>query len=58
MPGKYLTKKIIAKHGTDKIFCINLVGYWRLIYTIIGDETKIIYFRFRICKSQRLQQTI
>ena len=44
VPRKYLTKKVIAKYGTDKIFRVNLVGYWRLIYTIIGDETKIIAF--------------
>lgn len=44
IPRKYLSKKIIDKYGTDKIFRIELVGYWRLLYTVVGDETRIIAF--------------
>jgi aromatic ring-opening dioxygenase LigB subunit len=44
IPRKYLTKKAIAKYGTDKILRVELVGYWRLLYTLIGDEAKIIAF--------------
>ena len=42
IPRKYLSKKIIDKYGTDKIFRIELVGYWRLLYTVVGDEAQII----------------
>ncbi len=42
IPRKYLSKATINKYGTDKIFRVGLVGYWRLLYTIIGDEVKII----------------
>src|SRR5690606_4964426 len=44
IPQKYLTKKLVSLYGTNKIFRIELVGYWRLLYTIIGEETKIIAF--------------
>lgn len=44
IPRKYLTKKSIQKYGTDKIFRIELVGYWRMLYTLIGDEAKIVAF--------------
>ena len=44
IPRKYLTKKVLNKYGTDKIFRVELVGYWRLLYTVIGDEAKIIAF--------------
>ena len=44
IPRKYLTKKAINKYGTDKIFRIELVGYWRLLYTVIGEEARIIAF--------------
>jgi len=44
VPRKYLTKKIIDKYGTDKIFRLDLVGYWRLLYTVVGDEAQIIAF--------------
>jgi hypothetical protein len=44
IPKKYITKSIINRYGTDKILRAELVGYWRLLYTIIGDEVKIIAF--------------
>ncbi len=44
IPKKYITKEIIKKYGTDKILRVELIGYWRLLYTLIGDEIKIIAF--------------
>lgn len=44
IPKKYITKAAIQKYGSDKILRVELVGYWRLLYTIIGDEVKIIAF--------------
>jgi len=44
IPRKYISKITIEKYGTDKIFRVELVGYWRLLYTLIGDEVKIIAF--------------
>lgn len=44
IPRKYLTKKVIIKYGTNKIFRVELVGYWRMLYTLIGDEAKIVAF--------------
>ncbi len=44
VPRKYLSKQIIAEYGTDKIFRVELVGYWRMLYTVIGEETRIIAF--------------
>ncbi|PIN70781.1 hypothetical protein COV93_00105 [Candidatus Woesearchaeota archaeon CG11_big_fil_rev_8_21_14_0_20_43_8] len=38
IPRKYISKKTIAKYGTDKIFRVELVGFWRLLYTIAGDK--------------------
>ncbi len=44
IPRKYLSKGVVRRYGTDKILRIELVGYWRLLYTLIGDEVKIIAF--------------
>jgi aromatic ring-opening dioxygenase LigB subunit len=44
IPQKYLTTKVISLYGTNKIFRIELVGYWRLLYTVVGEETRIIAF--------------
>ncbi len=44
IPRKYLTKKTIERYGTDKILRVELIGFWRLLYTLIGDEARIIAF--------------
>ena len=44
IPRKYIPKALINKYGTDRLWKIDLVGYWRLIYTITGDEIKIVAF--------------
>ena len=44
IPRKYLSKGVMNSYGTAKIFRVELVGCWRLLYTVIGDETKIIAF--------------
>ena len=41
---KYFSNVVIEKYGTDRIFRVELVGYWRLLYTVVGDEAKIIAF--------------
>jgi len=41
IPREYITKAVIRRYGTDKILRVELAGYWRLLYTIIGDEIKI-----------------
>ena len=44
VPKKYLSKGVVDRYGTDKIFRTELVGYWRLLYTLIGDEVSIVAF--------------
>ena len=44
IPRKYLTKQAIERYGTDRIFRLELVGYWRLLYTVVGTEAEIIAF--------------
>ena len=44
IPRKNISKGVVNRYGTDKILRVELVGYWRLLYTLIGDEVKIIAF--------------
>jgi len=44
IPRKYISKATFKRYGTDKILRVELVGYWRLLYTLIGDDVKIIAF--------------
>lgn len=41
---KIISKALVKKYGTDRLYRSELVGFWRLIYTIVGDEIKIIAF--------------
>jgi hypothetical protein len=44
IPRKYIPKTLADRYKTDRLWKIDLVGYWRLIYTITGDEVKVIAF--------------
>jgi len=44
IPKKYISKSLAERYGTNKIFRTELTGYWRLLYTLIGDEIKIVAF--------------
>lgn len=44
IPRKYISRGVVERYGTDKIFRVELVGFWRLLYTLIGDEIKIVAF--------------
>ena len=44
IPRNIIPTRAIDRYGTDRLWKIDLVGYWRLIYTITGDEVKIITF--------------
>ena len=35
------TKK---RYGTDRLWKMNLAGYWRMIYTLTGDQLRVISF--------------
>lgn len=50
---KKITKKAITKYGTDKLFRMELVGYWRLLYTVIGCEDKIIVLIFEYMSHEK-----
>jgi hypothetical protein len=42
IPRKYISKGVVERYGTSKIFRVELTGYWRLLYTLIGDEVSIV----------------
>jgi len=44
IPRKVISKFVVARYGTNRLWKIDLVGYWRLIYTITGDEIKVVAF--------------
>lgn len=55
MPIKrsYISKQVINRYGTHKLWKIELVGFWRMIYTLTGDEVKIITFILEIMDHEK-----
>lgn len=41
IPSIHITSKIINLYGTAKLFRIALVGYWRMLYTVVGTKTQL-----------------
>jgi len=44
IPRQYIPKELVKRYNTDRLWKIDLVSYWRLIYTITGDQIKIVSF--------------
>ena len=42
IPKKQIPKEYIIKYGVTNLWKINLPDYWRMTYTIIGNELEII----------------
>lgn len=42
IPRRNIPKALAEKYGTKRLWKVNLVGFWRLLYTLTGDEIKII----------------
>ena len=44
----YISKQVVQRYGTNKLWKIELVSFWRIIYTLTGDQVKIITFILEI----------
>ena len=53
IPKRNVTKQVVDRYSTDSLWKLNLVGYWRLIYTITGDDVKVISFILEIMDHDR-----
>ncbi len=42
IPRKNISKALAKRYGTDKLYRTDLVGFWRLIFIIIGEEIRIV----------------
>ena len=44
----YISRQVVQRYNTNKLWKIELVSFWRMIYTLTGDEVKIITFILEI----------
>ena len=42
IPKKLWPKEYVKKYGLNNLWKINLDSFWRMLYTVVGSETKII----------------
>lgn len=42
VPKDQIPKEYIGKYGVTNLWKVNLPDYWRMVYTIVGNELEII----------------
>tara|TARA_Y100000034_G_scaffold126118_1_gene176877 strand:+ start:169 stop:516 length:348 start_codon:yes stop_codon:yes gene_type:complete len=42
VPNKQIPKEYLKRFGVNSVWKYNLPNAWRLIYTVVGDEVKIV----------------
>ncbi len=42
MPKRLILREYWVKYGVTNLWNINLYKYWRMIYTIVGDEVRLV----------------
>jgi mRNA-degrading endonuclease YafQ of YafQ-DinJ toxin-antitoxin module len=42
IPKKQIPKEYFKKYGVENLWKLNLNGFWRMIYTVRGDEIEVI----------------
>lgn len=48
--GAQIKKKLIPKgYNVNNLWKVNLTGYWRMLYTLKGEELEILCFILEIC---------
>src|SRR5262249_23311815 len=41
IPRRIITRVAERQYGTDKVFRLELAGYYRMLYTVVGDREQI-----------------
>ncbi len=48
IPRKNIPKQTAKLYNTNKLWKFDLFGFWRMMYTLTGDEVKIVVFILEI----------
>jgi hypothetical protein len=52
--GIQISQKLIPKkYAVDNLWKVNLTGFWRMLYTLKGNELEIICFVLEICNHKK-----
>lgn len=42
IPKQLIPREYVVKYGVTNLWKLNLDRYWRMIYTIVGDEVRLV----------------
>ena len=42
IPKRLIPREYVTKYGVTNLWKLNLDRYWRMIYTIVGDEIQLV----------------
>lgn len=53
--GSHIPRSLMKKTGlpVNNLWKANLTGYWRMLYTIVGDRVEIICYVLEICDHKK-----
>ncbi|MFH0830049.1 MAG: hypothetical protein V1887_02730 [Candidatus Aenigmatarchaeota archaeon] len=53
--GSQISKPLLRKTGlpVNNLWIVKLTGYWRLLYTIIGNKVEVICYVLEICDHKK-----
>ncbi len=58
IPKSQIPEEYIVQYGVTNLWKINLPDYWRMLYTIVGNEFEIISVPHpRLAKSLRIKRS-
>ncbi len=46
MAKKFIPREYVLKYEVTNLFRIELSGFWRILYTLINDETEVVIVTF------------
>jgi len=53
IPKRLIPREYIAKHGVTNLWKLNLDRYWRMIYTIVGNEIQLVSIILEVLNHKR-----
>jgi predicted component of type VI protein secretion system len=53
IPKRLIPREYVVKYGVTNLWKLNLDRYWRMIYTIVGDEVRLVSIIIEVLNHKR-----
>jgi hypothetical protein len=53
IPKRLIPRVYVAKYGVTNLWKLNLDRYWRMIYTIVGDDVQLVSIVIEVLNHKR-----